>query len=102
MELSKMLPLLCARQGWSMARLARESKVPKPTLHGWTTGRSANLVQLKQVANALMVPLHELVFGEPDPFESGSKEILRELFTGDLRVSIHKIERKPRTEKPQK
>lgn len=100
MELVKMLPRLCSRRGWSLAQLARESGVPKPTLHGWTTGRSANLDQLKRVATALQVSLHELVFGEPDPYEAPSEELLKELFTGDVRVSIHRIERRPRKDSP--
>lgn len=37
--------------------------------------------------------MHELCYGEPDPYEVKSEEILKELFSGDIRVSIHKIER---------
>lgn len=95
MELKTMLIRLCQRKGWSIARLARESGVPKPTLHGWTTGRSAlNLGQLKKVASALEVSLHQLAFGEPDPYAGVNEEVLKELFTGDVRISIHRIERK--------
>lgn len=90
-----MLVRLYESRGWTIGRLARESGVPKPTLHGWTTGRSAhNLDQLKQVASALKVSLHELTFDEPDSYESQSDEFLKELFTGDVRVSIHRIERR--------
>lgn len=97
MELKTMLVQLCKRRGWTIARLARESGVPKPTIHGWTTGRSAlNLDQLKKVALALEVSLHELAFGCPDPYEGVSEECLKELFSGDVRISIHRIERKPR------
>jgi len=97
MQLGKMITRFCEGKGWTIARLARESGVPKPTLHGWTTGRSAlNLNQLRKVASALQVPLHELAFGEPDPYEKPGEEILKELFSGDVRISIHRIERRTR------
>jgi hypothetical protein len=53
------------------------------------------LNQLKQVASALEVSFHELCFGEPDPYEQkmDTEEVLRELFTGDVRVTLHRIER---------
>jgi transcriptional regulator with XRE-family HTH domain len=95
MELGNMLTHFCKMKNWTIARLARESGVPKATLHGWVTGRSAlNLDQLKKVASSLEVTMHELVFGAPDPYERPGEEILKELFTGDVRVSIHRIERK--------
>lgn len=100
MELGKMLARLCEKKRWSLSRLSRESGVPKPTIHGWTTGRTGlKLDQLKKVASALEVTIHELAFGTPDPYESSGEEILRELFTGDVRVSIHKIERRTKQKK---
>lgn len=95
MKLGEMVLKLSKERGWSLSRLAREAGVAKPTLHGWTTGRNAlNPEQLKRVATALEVSIHELLFGEPDPFESKSHEVLRELFKGDVRVTVHKIERR--------
>jgi hypothetical protein len=51
-------------------------------------------VQVKKVAAALGVSLHELVFGEPDPFEVSGEELLREIFSGDVRVTLHPLDRK--------
>ncbi len=95
MEFGKNLIRLCESKGWTIARVAKASKIPKQTLHGWTTGRSAlDLQKVRRVALVLEVPLYELLFGESDPNEIPTDEILRELFTGDVRVSIHRIERK--------
>lgn len=95
MKLKSNLLQLSKKKGWSLARLARETGVPVQTLHGWTAGRKAvQLDQLKQVSIALEVSIHQLIFGEPDPFEQRGEEILKELFTGDVRVTLHRIERK--------
>lgn len=84
----------CHRRSWSLSRLARESAVPIQTLHGWTLGRKAiNLAQLRKVAQALNTSIYELAFGEPDPHHSASRELLKELFRGDVRVTIHRIEK---------
>lgn len=84
-------------QNLSLAQLANLSGVPKPTLHGWTTGRRAmNPDQLKMVAAALKVSVYRLLFGETDPFENSTDDLLRELFSGDVRVTIHRIERQKR------
>lgn len=97
MKLDKVLLGLCVKRGISLSKLAKLANVPKPTIHGWTTGRSAlNMDHLKRVATILQVSLHELLFGEPDPFEQKveSEEILRELFTGNVRVTLHRIEKR--------
>lgn len=82
------------RQNMSLSELAKKSKVPKSNLHSWTTGANPQLDQLKRVSDILQVPLHELAFGEADPYEVASEEILKEIFTGDVRVTLHRIERK--------
>ena len=87
--LGKMILKHCAERGWTLAVLARRSGVPKPTLHGWTTGRnSTNPLQLKLVSQALGVSLHELIFGEPDPIGSGGSIPLEELFSGKVSITI--------------
>lgn len=97
MRLSENINRLCRERGWSLARLAREAQVPPQTLHNWTTGRtSLNPSQLKMVAAALQVSMHFLLFGESDPFENPSEEILKEIFSGDVRVTLHRIEKKRR------
>ena len=95
MKLGQNIKLLCKERGWSLARLARESHVPPQTIHNWVTGRKGvNATQLKKVATTLEVSIHQLMFGEPDPFESRSNEILKEIFSGDVRVTLHRIERR--------
>ena len=93
-KLNKMLQHLCKEKNLSLSKLSRMADVPKPTLHGWMTGRKAmDLTQLKRVASALKISLHELAFGEPDPFEGTQDEILKEIFSGDVRVTLHRIEK---------
>lgn len=95
MELGKMLLKLCKEKGWSLNKLAKESGVKQPTLHGWTTGRSVqNLGDLRKVAAALEVSVFKLAFGASDPYEEASEEILKEIFSGDVRVTLHRIERR--------
>lgn len=98
MKLGSILTALCKERGITLARLAREAGIPPQTLHNWTVGRKAvNPDQLKKVADKLEVSLHYLLFGEPDPHEPPGEEILREIFSGDVRVTLHRIERrKPR------
>lgn len=95
MKLATNLSKLCRSKGLSLAKVARLAGVPVQTVHGWGTGKGGvNLDQLKKVATVLQVSVHELAFGTPDPFESSGDEILREIFTGDVRVTLHRIERR--------
>lgn len=95
MKLGSQIKTYCKDRGWTLTKLSKQSNVPIATLHGWANGRTRpDLQQLQKVAQALEVSLHTLAFGAPDPFEAVGEEILRELFTGDLRVSIQRIERK--------
>ncbi len=80
--------------GLSLTDLSKKAKVPKTNIHSWTTGTNPQLDQLKRVADALKVSIHELAFGAADPYEAKSEEILKELFTGDVRVTLHRIERR--------
>lgn len=83
---------MCKERGITLSKLARDSKVPIQTLHGWTTGRRAvQLEQLKRVASTLQVSVHELAYGKPDPFEPVTQELLEEIFSGDVRVTLHRI-----------
>ncbi len=80
-------------QNISLTELSKKTKVPKTNLHSWTTGANPQLDQLKRVCEVLQVSVHELAFGGADPYEPKSEEILKELFTGDVRVTLHRIER---------
>ena len=80
----------------SLSELSRETKIAKTTLHSWlhsTKGR-VDLDQLQKIARFFQIGVHELAYGEHDPFESLSHEVLKEIFSGDLRVTVHKIDRK--------
>jgi len=90
MELKKNLPLFCKRKKISLAQLSKLTGVKQPTLHGWTTGRSVqNLDDLKKVCEILEVGIHTILYGEADPFEN--KEDLKEVFTGNVRITIQRL-----------
>ena len=85
---------LLKQQNISLTDLSKKAKVPKTNIHSCTTGANPQLDQLKRVADVLKVSLHELAFGVVDPYESKADEVLKELFTGDVRVTLHRIERR--------
>jgi len=95
MKLGETLTELCRRKRLTLAELARRSGVPKQTLHNWTVGRrSVNPDQLRPVARELGVSVHFLLYSENDPNDPiNNEEILKEIFSGDVRISIHRIER---------
>lgn len=97
---SNLLRLMEAK-GLNQARLCKLAGVPKATLHGYLnpTKDSQSKVdtqQVKKIAEALKTDFHELLFGFPDPHSRTRvpEEVLKEIFSGDLRVTIHKIEKK--------
>ena len=95
MQLSQMLRKMIRDRNLSLSKLSKASGVSAPTLHGWQNGRGVqDLDALKKVAAVLQISVHELLYGEPDPFESKSDQIIEHLFTGDLRISISKIKNK--------
>lgn len=94
MNLANTLTDICKKQRISFAELSRRSGVPPQTIHNWTLGkRSVNPEQIKKVADVLKVSIHYLLYGEQDPHESPSQEILKEIFSGDVRITLHKIEK---------
>lgn len=97
MELSKNIRGILQQKRWTVAELSRRSGVPRTTLQDWITSQtSVNLNQLKKVAETLEVPAYRLTYGmnEPDPYEGPAEEILKEIFSGRLQVTIHKVESK--------
>lgn len=93
MELAKNLIKVCEQKSITLTKLSRLSGVKQPTLHGWSTGRTVhNLDDLKKVCEVLEVGVHSMLYGTPDPFES-SQQILEEIFSGDVRVTLQKIKR---------
>ncbi len=70
MNVGKNILQKCKEKAITPSKLAKLSGVKQPTLHGWTTGRAVhNMDDLKKVCTILKVGLHELIFGEADPFE---------------------------------
>ncbi len=94
MNLKKTLPSLLKKKGWTYEKLSKVTGIPRSTLHSWTTQNAVSLDQLKSVATALEVGVHTLVYGIPDPFEEISEDVLHDLFKGDVRVTIQRIERR--------
>lgn len=83
------LQFAAKKKGWTLAELARRSGVPKTTIHHWTCGKVPGLTQVGKVANTLGVPLHELIYGKPDPhLESKSESAV---LSGVYRIHLEKI-----------
>jgi transcriptional regulator with XRE-family HTH domain len=94
MKLGQQLETILKERRLSLSQLARETKIPKATLHGWMTGqRSVDPDQVRRVAAKLEVSVHYLLFGEADPRESQVPLDLEPLFSGDVRISIQRIKR---------
>lgn len=98
-KLKENLNKLVKERGLTLTTLAKKAGIPKSSLHGWMSSNTIekiNVKQLQKVCSALEIPMYSLLFAEPDPHEKRElgAEVLKELFSGDLRVSIHKIERK--------
>lgn len=94
-QLSEKIITKCLTKQLSIASLARQSGVPKATIHGWMTGRSPkNLANVKKVADVLGVPIGQLIFGDTVDSKSNPiavRESLNEVFRGEVRIIIEKI-----------
>ena len=91
MDLGKNILQKCKEKGITLSKLAKLSGVKQPTLHGWTTGRSVqNIDDLKKVCIVLEVGLHELIFGQADPFEKKAP-IFEQTVSGQIRITISHI-----------
>ena len=94
MDIGRKLLKLLKEKNLSLSRLSKLAGVPLATLHAWTTGRrSINPDQIRKVAQVLEISVHELLFDQPDPFEYKSTQILKEIFSGEVHVTLHKIEK---------
>ena len=87
-------------QGVTQTKLAQLSRVPKATLHGYLNPRvkqsKLDVSIVKRLCNVLKLDFHEAIFGETDPNSKAiaPNEILHEIFNGDVRVTLHRIEKK--------
>ena len=95
MSLGKNLQFYLKKKGWTLSQLSKRTGINKSTLHAWTVDRDAiRLDYLKEVASALEVSVYQLAYGEPDPYEAAGTEVLEQIFSGDVRVTLHRIERR--------
>ncbi len=93
MELAKNILERCKKKGITPTQLARLAGVKQPTLHGWITGRSVqNLEELKKLCNVLEGSMHELLFGNKDPFEKGGSIRIQEVFQGRFPITLESLE----------
>lgn len=87
-------PLL-KQKGITLSELSRRTGVPKGTLSQWRKrSQSISMTQAKAVAHELGIGLHTLVFGKPDPNESIAEEVLTEIFSGTVKVTLHRVDKK--------
>lgn len=101
LQLHKNLKRLMTEKKITQTELSKLSGVPKSTLNGYLsiTGKPADKIdvgQIKKIADVLQTDFHELLFGSTDPFSKASlpKEVLHEIFSGDVRLTVHRIEKK--------
>lgn len=93
MNLAKNILQQCRVKGLTISKLARLSNVKQSTLHGWTTGRMVkNLKDLKSVCMILEIGLHEIIFGEADPFQN--ERPIHESNVLGLKITITQISNK--------
>lgn len=94
MILAKNILKHCREKGLTLSKLAKLSNVKQPTLHGWTTGRAVkNINDLKRVCVILEVGLHELIFGESDPYRD-EKPIYENTIASGVKITITQIKNK--------
>lgn len=93
MNLRNVLRELLEKERISITKLAKETDVPIQTIHGWLVGKNpSNANHLRKVAQFFKVTIHYLLFGEDDPFEKTlTTAELKQIFSGDIRVTIHKL-----------
>lgn len=81
-------------KGVTAYQLSKSAQVPKSNIHSWLQGQSSiNLDQLRSVARVLGVSVSLLAYGEEDSAAVEPKEMLEQIFRGDVRVTIERISR---------
>lgn len=94
MILGKNLLKHCKEKGLTISKLAKLSNVKQPTLHGWTTGRAVkNINDLKRVCTVLEIGLHEMIFGESDPYRN-EKPVYESIVSGGVKITITQMNNK--------
>ncbi len=92
---------LMHKKGLNQIQLSRLAKISPSTLHGYLNPGASkqtkiDVLKVKKICEVLDADLHEMLFGEPDPNSRSvlPQEVLQKIFEGDLRVTIHKIDKK--------
>jgi transcriptional regulator with XRE-family HTH domain len=100
-KLNENLKRLMLERKMNQTQLSKITGIAKSTLNGYLNSNpksteKIDIGQMKKIADALQTDFHDLLFGTPDPFSKASlpKEVLHELFSGDVRLTVHRIERK--------
>ncbi|AHZ85178.1 hypothetical protein Bb109J_c2490 [Bdellovibrio bacteriovorus] len=99
-DMKKNLEAILKKKGMNLNQVSKVAQVPKSTIYSWSDQKSVNLKQLRAVAQALGVSVHELAYGEPDPHVGIGTEFLEELFSGDVRISIHRLHKEKKDKEP--
>lgn len=89
---------LLRERGMTISKLAKSVGVSPTTCQEWigSKGRFPSKPEtLKKIAQALELPLHELLFGEPDPMSIiGQIFEKTEIHTGMYEISIKRVQSK--------
>lgn len=95
MELKSVLKTLIKERGVSITHVARVTKVPLQTLHGWLQGSEPkNLRQVKAVADYFEVDLDYLCFGiKPKKLRPQLQDYEDEISTGIFEVILRRVKR---------
>lgn len=93
MELKSILKKLIKEKGITITHLAKATKVPLQTLHGWLQGSEPkNLHQVKRVADHLGVDLDYLCFGIK-PKETQITDFQEEINAGIFEVVLRRVKK---------
>ena len=76
----------------TVKEIATATGVPASTLAEWRSNRTPkNPDQVRAVAEFIGIPLHELLFGEPDRQDPITKIIREDVFQGTFEVTIRRV-----------
>lgn len=92
MQLKVVLRRLLKEKRMSALELSRSSGVPNSTIATWLAGSSPKRVeQTSDVARVLGVPLHILLFDEPEPNSAPTTEEKEVVLDGLYRLKLEKV-----------
>ena len=95
MELKSNLRRFIRENGMTVAGLARATKIPVQTLHGWLQGTEPKSIrQVKAVADHLGIDLDQLCFGTRPKLESSKIEKFEnEINAGIFEVVLRRVKK---------